>query len=656
MAPRRVLAAVALLLGWAGVAAAQPPAEDPLRAEFRAALDAAGVTRRAPDSAALRNYLLFPYVEVARLRYALGRIPGGTRDQAIERDIHDFLARHADEPVTRDLRREWLLYLGDRAAWGKFQLEAPPVLTDTTLRCHALAARLAQQALDGLREDALALWTTHKERPAACEPVFQWLDTPERLSDAEIESRALFAARSRLKLPASLSHLPPERRALVQLWDRLMASPERELKPFAAGQALPAPRPPDLEVGGALIAAFERIARKDSQAARAIYAGLERSPLLNPDQRASLRQSYALGLAYDFDAESVKVFRELPEPSLDAIGREWRVRAALLQEDWKQALAWIDAMPPVQRQEPRWRYFRARLLERRRPDEARAIYLEIAKEREYYGFLAAERMGRKPQLRPQALADDRALQDELAALPAVQRAHELFDNDLREQAMAELRYALRDRAAGARAQAARLADRWGWHVPAVQMLSELQLWDDLWLRFPRPFDPEVDAAATDTGLPPDWVYAVLRTESLYDSRAVSRAGALGLLQLLLPTARQVAQRSGLPQPAKADLFRPEVNIAIGARYLRELLGNFKDCWVLTLAAYNAGPQRVPAWFPRRTVDAEIWIENIPYNETRGYVQRALSNLVILGWRRNGEPTPILPLLAPLPAMVSGPAS
>jgi soluble lytic murein transglycosylase len=142
---------------------------------------------------------------------------------------------------------------------------------------------------------------------------------------------------------------------------------------------------------------------------------------------------------------------------------------------------------------------------------------------------------------------------------------------------------------------------------------------------------------------------VLRTESLYDHKAVSPAGALGLLQLMLPTARAVAQRAGLPVPARDDLFRPEVNIALGARYLRELQANFRGHFVLTLAAYNAGPNRVPEWLPPRALDAEIWIENIPYNETRAYVQRALSNLVIAGWRRNGEPTPVRPLLKPLPA-------
>ena len=650
MSSRRANLAALAVLGWAALCGAQPAPDDALRAEFRAALDTVAQARPPPESAALRAYRLYPYVEAARLRHAFGRVASGARERALEKRTQEFLARNGDEPVTREVRRSWLAYLGERKVWPKFQAEAPPVLTDTSLRCHALQARFAHPVPDGLREDAVALWLTHRERPPACEPVFQWLDSPERLSHAEIEQRALYAARHRLRLPASVAGLQPERRALVQFWDRLRAQPERELKAFLSAPGPLAPAPGDAELAAALVSAFERVARRDSAQGRALLPDLLAHPVFTPSQRDELRLFHALGLAYDLDAEALDVFRDLPEEALDAIAREWRVRAALLHREWKLARKWIEAMPPVQAQEPRWRYFRARLIERRHPKQARELLAEVAKEREYYGFLAAERLGRRPELRPQPLVDDLAVQAELAALPAMRRAQELLRCDLNEQAMAELRYALRDRAAGARAQAARLAAGWGWHAPTVHLLSELQLWDDLWLRYPLPFDSEIEAAAKDTGLPADWLYAVLRTESLYDPRAVSKAGALGLLQLLLPTARQVAQRSGLPPPARSDLFRPDVNIALGARYLRELQAGFRERFILTLAAYNAGPNRVPRWLPRETVDAEIWIENIPYNETRIYVQRTLANVVILGWRRNGEPAAMLPLLAPLPGL------
>jgi len=645
---RRAPLVAAILLMWAGGACAQADdAAAALRAEFRAALDAAAQANRSSDGAALRGYLLYPYVEAARLRAALARVPAGKREPALENRIQQFLERNGDEPVTRGLRRGWLAYLGERRVWPKFQAHAPPVLADLALRCHALHAQLGQPVSAGVRDQAAALWLAHRERPAACEPVFQWLEAPGRLGAEEIEQRALFAARNRLRLPAALSSLPPERRALVQFWDRLRAQPERELRAFLSGPPPAGARPGEAELAEALLGAFDRVARRDSKLAGELFEGLEEHPLFTDAQRNELRLAWALGLAYDLDREAIDVFRDVPEEALDALAREWRVRAALLHGESRRALAWIEAMPPVQRDEPRWRYFHARLLERRDPKRARQLLAQVAGEREYYGFLAAERLGRRPELRPRPLEDDLAVQAELAALPAMRRARELVRCDLREAASAELRYALRDRAAGQRAQAARLAAAWGWHVPAVHLLSELQLWDDLWLRFPRPYDAEVEQAAQDTGLPSDWLYAVLRSESLYDARAVSGAGALGLLQLMLPTARAVARGAGLPPPAREDLFRPEVNIALGARYLRDLQRRFRERFILTLAAYNAGPSRVPAWLPREPLDAEIWIENIPYNETRAYVQRTLSNLVILGWRRSGEPTPVRPLLAPL---------
>ncbi|MGH8442037.1 MAG: transglycosylase SLT domain-containing protein [Nevskiaceae bacterium] len=642
------LVAAALLVAAADAvgAPAAPPAVA-VRVEFRAALEAAAQPQGKPDSAALRAYQLYPYVEAARLREALARVNAGTRPASLETRVHALLARNTDEPATRELRYAWLNYLGERQAWSAFQAEAPAVPTDLALRCYALRARTAAAAPDALREEALALWLPHRERPAACEPVFQWLEAPGRLAAAETESRALFAARNRLRLPTSLAQLPAERRALVQFQERLRVAPGRELKAYLANGAPPPLAPGSVEVAEALVNAFDAVARRESAAAGALFAGLVKQKAFTEAQRNGLRLSRALGLAYDLDADAVDAFEDLPEEAFDALAREWRVRSALLNKQWRLALKWIDAMPPVQRDEPRWRYFRARLIERNHLKQAREIYTGLSREREFYGFLAAERLGQRPELRPRPIDDDLAVQAELAALPAMRRAQELVACDLPELARAELRHALRDRAAGPRAQAARLAASWGWHVPAVQLLSELQLWDDLWLRYPRPWDPQVEAAERDTGLPGDWLYAVLRSESLYDPRAVSNADALGLLQLLLPTARQVAQRAGLPAPARDDLFRPEVNIALGARYLRELHARYRDRFIVTLAAYNAGPSRIPQWLPRDTVDAEIWIENIPFNETRSYVQRTLANVVILGWRRNGQPAALLPLLGPI---------
>lgn len=643
------LARAILLSAFAVLAAGRAPAAEPddaLRARFRAALGRADEPP-APDDKALRGYLLYPYLEAARLRQALVRVPAGGRAAPLEKRVRAFLRHHGDQPVARDLRADWLRFLGARAQWADLLIWAEPEPSEIELRCYVLSARLARSEWAGLRDAALALWLTAREAPPACDSVFGWLDTPERLGDDPIEQRAIFAAQNRLPPPAAVARLPPPRRALMALWDRLMDRPEAELRRFAENEGRDIAGP-DPDTAAALVEAFTRLARKDSKAAHRLYKPLKRLKLFDDGARDALQRALALGFAYDFDDEALALFRDLPEAALDAASREWRVRAALLHGQWRRAREWIEQMPQAQRDEPRWQYWLGRALERRHHGElARAAYERAAQAREYYAFLAAERLRREPDLRPLPLPDDRLLQAQIEARPALARARELFACGLPAAASEELRYGLRDDGADMRLQAARLLGAWGWLTPAQQLIAEAQQWDDLWLRFPLPYEEAIGAAARDAGLSGDWIYAVLRTESLYDPQAASTAGALGLLQLRLATARRVAVRAGLPQPDKGDLLKPEVSIALGARYLRELLDRFDGRYPPALAAYNAGPDRVPHWLPRRPVDGDVWVENIPYSETRTYVQRVLSAYVILGWRRAGEPHAILPLLRPV---------
>lgn len=638
MIPRHLF--FAILLAVAAPGASAGPEE--LRAEFRAILFAPGMPHA--DSAELRSYVLFPYVEAARLRAALAAAPAANRDPALEKNLQAFLLAHAGEPVTQPLLRDWLNFLAARKAWTEFLSQMPADAADIGLRCHAVNARLELKHFDGQRDAALALWRQHRDVPPACAPVFEWLEGPGRLTDAEVETRAIFAAQLRLKLPKIVARLPAPRRALLQLWDRLMNDPVRELDRFlkAPEQVAQWPTP---DVAAALLEAFARASRRSARQSQALLPGLALLTVFDESQRVELRRLQAMGFAYDFDVEALGAFGALPENVLDTLGREWRVRAALLHEAWASADRWIAAMPDAQRNEPRWKYWRARVLAQQgREAEARAIYEEVAKAREYYAFLAAERLGRTPDLRPVAFKDDKKLQATIEARPAMARAKELFLGDFADLAALEMRVALRDDDAPTRLQAAKLIWTWGWYVQALKAFAEQLQWDDLAMRFPLPYDSEVDAAARVSGLPGSWIYTVLRTESLYDPRAVSSANACGLLQIKLDTARQVARRASLARPSRDDLFSPSVNIVLGARYLAEMQERFGGQFIFTLAAYNAGPDKAREWLPRRPVPADVWVENIPFNETRGYVQRALSSLVMIEWRRTGRAGALLPLL------------
>ncbi|MBI5894439.1 MAG: tetratricopeptide repeat protein [Deltaproteobacteria bacterium] len=149
----------------------------------------------------------------------------------------------------------------------------------------------------------------------------------------------------------------------------------------------------------------------------------------------------------------------------------------------------------------------------------------------------------------------------------------------------------------------------------------------------------VDEAAAAQQIDPYIVYAVITQESAFNETAVSRAGALGLMQIMPKTGKAVAEKLYGNAFKKEDLFLPEINITLGARYLKELMEEFKNNTVLALAAYNAGPQAVKSWLKKRDYyDADDgtdknfskhyaideFVENIPYQETRRYVEQVLS--------------------------------
>ena len=151
-----------------------------------------------------------------------------------------------------------------------------------------------------------------------------------------------------------------------------------------------------------------------------------------------------------------------------------------------------------------------------------------------------------------------------------------------------------------------------------------------------PFDQHIDAAARTFGLEPALIYGVLRRESAYRPDARSPSGALGLMQLMPATAQRVAKRLGT-RVSNGDLLRPDVSIRFGSKYFREMLDRFSDHQVLAAAAYNAGPHRVKKWLPASgSLPADVWVETLPFKETRGYVQAVLAYTTIFDWRRDND--------------------
>lgn len=617
--------------------------EPSVRELFREAYVAAqGGEPRSPHEEALSGYVLYPYLQAARLRYRLNRLSVDSNRAETDDLIETFLAIHPDLPVTRGLRTAWLQSLAARAEWAWFLERVPADTNDATLKCQTLRARMALRPEDDAKAALTALWLTPQEMPSVCDELWATMESRQWLTTELIEQRAQLALdNGKTALVKSLAQRLPTARA--RAWTaaaQLMESPSSELPRRLRDGVLP----PD---NGTVLAAFTRMTRRDSRAA------LEWLPLLRSQERWSeterhrLTREVAQGLAMDHKPQAVALFREVPDAELDAVAHEWRIRAALWAGDWSQALDWIRALPEPQAIEARWRYWQARALEATgEPEVAQELYRQVSRERETYGFLAAERAGVKLDLRHTPLSENGPAQVELLGNASFIRARELFLCELRGEAVGEWRHALSGLDVDLRTEAARIASGWGWYQQAISDLAALNVWDDVVLRYPLPYDAEINAAAAVSGLDPDMLYSVLRQESLYHPRAQSSADAMGLMQLLPSTAKAVARRNGLPSPSRDDLFTPAINTRLGSLYLREQQQRFNGRWIFTLAAYNAGPSRVYEWLPQSgPVPGDVWMENIPFTETRLYVQRILGHRLIFGWRKRGEFIPLLPFLA-----------
>lgn len=617
--------------------------DDAIRQQFRDALTAARANQPQvrPDRAALRDYVLYPYLEATRIQTRISNGVAGGADA----DAARWLNAYPDLPVSRELRRQWLIDIGEREDWPLFLAQDDQDSSDPTLICYRWQARIASTPDDpALRGALLAFWTNAPQMPSICNPPFDWLQAQGLISDAALEQRARKALADGNSYLAGvlIKQLPAPRAAPLQQWLRLLQDPKATLVEIAGD-------PRQNFEWDALDAGFQKLSRRDPPTARAVLAQFDRNRLSDA-QYGELRRAVALGLAWDRDPGAITAFQAVPEDAVDDLTHEWRVRAALWAGDWQLAANWLQTMPVAMAADSGWQYWRARCAEKLgRRDQAKALYRVLAQDNGYYSVLAAWRLGQRYEPRTRKLDKDRDAQKRLLdGNAALLRARELFAVDEVRWADSEWRTATANMSDADRLQVALLASHWRWYWQAVLMLNRLDASDALAQTYPKDaYQHEIKHAAKRSGLPSAWIYGVMRQESLFLRQAVSSSDALGLLQLKLGTARDAARRSGLPRPDRDDLFDAETNIALGSAYLRQMTDRFGGQFVLTVASYNAGPNAVARWLPDTPLDADVWIENVPYNETRKYVERIAWHIAVHDWQISGRIRDFDDLLQPV---------
>jgi soluble lytic murein transglycosylase len=600
------------------------PAQTQDDAAFRAALEAA--ERGQPVT--LQNHPAQAWVEFAALRRNLDTLP--------EAQARAFLERNANTAVAGVFREAWLRALIKRQDWAGFRAAWAPSITSTALRCAELEARLRTGAADAQwTQDAQAIWrSSGKSLPDECDAPFAALAERGGLGD---ELRW-----ERIELAAA-EWQPGVMRAIAR---GLPAPQQAQANDYAAFLD----RPHDRALGwpktarSRLIAShgLAKHAKDDPLSAEALLPKFAQALGFTEEDHGRVLYQAALWTVASYLPDSARLLGLVPEAAYDERLHEWRVREALSRSDWRAALAAIRRMPEAQRRQSRWTWFEARTLELT-GDRAAAqpLYARAAREADFHGFLAADRLGLPYALCPWMPDWTVEQKQAVAGDPALRRAMALYRADRSGWATREWDDALSRFDDAQRRIAVEVAQDNGWFDRAVFGLlkapGEARLYT---LRFPIHHADIIQREAKKNGLDPAWVAAEIRAESTFNPRARSQADARGLMQVLPSTGAAVARRLGLPWRGAESLYDPETNIILGTAYLREKEDMYGHPYV-AIAAYNAGPTPTSRWLSQRpAMDPDVWIETISYRETREYVARILAFSVIYDWRMYGMAVPV----------------
>jgi soluble lytic murein transglycosylase len=312
---------------------------------------------------------------------------------------------------------------------------------------------------------------------------------------------------------------------------------------------------------------------------------------------------------------------------------EARIRMALRKGDQSQVLALISLLPAETREQSGWQYWQARALigssDPADRDSGSSIFNELAESRTFHGFLSADRLQKDYNFddQPSDVTTEEILA--LEQTPGIQRALELLTINERNRARREWSFTTRAFSSWEKKIAARVARKWGWYKPAIQALIEAKAWNDLEYRFPIAYPDEFIRNARVADIPVFWSFAIARQESAFMPDAKSSMGAYGLMQLMPNTAKRMARRTGVSFKYNRELIDPSLNIKLGSEYLGRMLRRYENNRIFASAAYNAGPSNVDRWInPELPLD--VWIETIPFTETRNYVQNILMFSAIYG--------------------------
>ncbi|TFW30650.1 lytic transglycosylase domain-containing protein [Duganella callida] len=574
-------------------------------------------------AARLADYSIPSYVDYYRLK---SHFKDATADE-----IRAFFRRYDGQAIVDRLRNDWLLELGRKRDWATFDEQLPLFVLndDTQVKCYALISR----ALKGQKvaDDARALLTAPSVYGQPCADLIATL-----YQNGQFNTEDLYA---QLRL-AGEHNATGQARRIVALLD----GPEKkavqavDLPTLAVAKGM-GPSKVEHQI---YIVALGRLAKTSVKLA---VLGLNKAmPKLSSPEQQQAWAAIALQSSYTLSPETGDYWKRSGSAPLSIDQIQWKTRIAMRNGDWRQVEKNIRGMPTALRSEPTWVYWLGRALMAQdgggQPNgEALQLYRSIADQSNYYGQLALEETGKLITIPAPGAPITQAEIAPIAANPNFQRALKFFGMRLRFEGTREWNWGLRGLSEREHLAAAEYARQNNILDRMVNTSERTRIQVDYTQRFPSPHNDIMHPTTQTLGLDKAWVYGLIRQESRFIMDAQSHVGASGLMQVMPSTGRWVAKKIGLTDFAQEMMSDVRYNILLGTNYLNMVLGNMDGSQVLATAAYNAGPGRLRTWRAAlsRPMDATVFIESIPYAETRTYVRNVMSNATYYAALFEGRP-------------------
>jgi soluble lytic murein transglycosylase len=572
---------------------------------------------------------LVPYVDYwwFTANFSRPSTPGSSAIFAVARssEIAAFLDANQDTPLADSLRRDWLKILGSLDEWDEFEPEFAKLTTDDNeVTCHQWRYLLTQKSpTEAISKPQIqAAWLSGKYSGDNCYAAFQLAFDAGVITNDSVWPRVRRAfeanqlADARRSAGFSKAFTP-----IAASFDRAVSAAAADPAKYLNTQKVSGKSASSTEL---FLFAITRLARSD--VTRAAASLEQHGTALNKVDLGYAWAQVGLYGAMQHDANALAWFRRVATPAeLNDTQAAWKARAALRAGDWAQLSLAIDAMSVTERRNSAWRYWQARAYAQAgNAEAAKPIRAMLARENSFYGVLASEELGAPITPNWQGYKPTRIELDRLLALPGIRRALALYRLDMKTEGVREWYYATRNLndqdllAAAEIARQANIPDR------AINAADRTSVVHDFTQRFPMPHRADMQTQARTNQLDEAWMYGLIRQESRFMADARSSVGAMGLMQLMPATAKWAAGRVGIKNLMMDRVVDVPVNISLGAYYLRHVLDDLGHP-VLATAGYNAGPGRARRWRAETPLEGAIYAESIPFNETRDYVKKVMTN-------------------------------